>query len=153
MSNIEKLLTEHFLSLPVIATGAGNYKPFYRVGNLLFLSGQGPRDADNKLLTGKLGHDYTTDQGARDAERIGLQLLATAKLALGDLDRVKGVVKILGLVNCTASFTDQPKVIDGCSQLFNLVLPDAAGHSRSAVGANSLPGGISVEIEVILEIE
>ncbi|MFC6338061.1 RidA family protein [Pseudomonas sp. CCM 7891] len=153
MSTIEELLQKHALVLPAVSMGAGNYQPFYRVGNLLFLSGQGPRDEDNKLRTGRLGENYTTEQGAQDAQRIGLQLIATAKLALGDLDRVKGVVKILGLVNCMPAYTEQPKVIDGCSKLFKLVLPDAPGHSRSAVGTNSLPGGISVEIEAIFEVD
>jgi len=152
MSNIERLLEQNGLALPALPVAAGSYKPFYRLGNLLFLSGQGPRDDAHKLVKGKLGDDYTTEQGARDAERIALQLLATAKFALGDLDAVIGVVKILGLVNCSANFTDQPKVVDGASNVFNKVFPHSPGHSRSAVGAISLPGGISVEIEAIFEV-
>lgn len=153
MSTIEQILEDLGLELPVLTATASSYKPYYQVGNLLFLSGQGPRDQQGALLKGKLGAGYTTEDATRDAERIALQLLATAKLALGDLTRLKGVVKVLGLVNCVPDYLEHPKVIDGCSVLFNKVLPLAQGHARSAVGAASLPGGISVEIEAIFEVE
>lgn len=153
MNTIEQLLEEHGLKLPVLSATASSYKPYYQVGNLLFLSGQGPRDDQGNLLKGKLGAGYSTEQATMDAERIALQLLATARLALGDLTRLKAVVKVFGLVNCVPDYIEQPKVIDGCSALFNKVLPLADGHARSAVGAASLPGGISVEIEAIFEVE
>ncbi len=152
MSKVEQRLAELGLQLPVPQPSAASYKPFYKAGNLLFLSGQGPRDAQGALRKGKLGAGYETAQGAEDAQTIALQLLATAKAAVGDLDRIVGVVKVLGLVNCTPDFTEQPKVIDGCSKLFTRVLGGAGEHARSAVGTVSLPGGISVEIEAIFEL-
>ncbi len=152
MSKVERRLAELGLQLPVLSPSAASYKPFYKAGNLLFLSGQGPRDAQGALRRGKLGAGYDTVQGAEDARAIALQLLATAKAAIGDLDRIVGVVKVLGLVNCTPDYTEQPKVIDGCSQLLTQVLGEAGHHARSAVGTVSLPGGISVEIEAIFEL-
>ncbi len=152
MSKVEQRLAELGLQLPVLPASAASYKPFYKAGNLLFLSGQGPRDAQGVVRKGKLGAGYDTAQGAEDAQAIALQLLATAKAAVGDLDRIVGVVKVLGLVNCTPDFTEQPKVIDGCSKLFAQVLGEAGDHARSAVGTVSLPGGISVEIEAIFEL-
>jgi len=136
----------------LLPSSTASYKPFYKVGNLLFLSGQGPRDAQGVLRTGKLGAGYGTAQGTADAQAIALQLLATAKAAIGDLDRIVGVVKVLGLVNCAPDFIEQPKVIDGCSKLFTQALGNAGEHARSAVGTVSLPGGISVEIEAIFEL-
>lgn len=153
MSNVEQRIVDLGLRLPELPNFVGSYKPFYQTGNLLFLSGQGPRDGHGLLRKGKLGAGYETEQGALDAQAIALQLLATAKLAIGDLDKIKGVVKVLGLVNSTADYIDQPKVIDGCSKLLKAVLGSAGDHARSAVGAVSLPGGISVEIEAIFEIE
>lgn len=152
MSNVEQRIVELGLRLPELPPFGSNYKQYYQVGNLLFLSGQGPRNEQGVLCKGKLGAGYETERGAQDAQAIALQLLATAKLAIGDLDRIVGVVKVLGLVNSAPDYVDQPKVIDGCSKLFTAVLGDAGNHSRSAVGAVSLPGGISVEIEAIFEI-
>lgn len=152
MSHVEQRVIDLGLKLPELLPFGGSYKQFYQVGNLLFLSGQGPRDEQGALRKGKLGAGYETEQGAQDAQAIALQLLATAKLAIGDLDKIVGVIKVLGLVNSTPEYVDQPKVIDGCSKLFKAVLGDAGNHSRSAVGAVSLPGGIPVEIEAIFEV-
>lgn len=152
MSNVEQRIVELGLKLPELPSFSGSYKQHYQVGNLLFLSGQGPRNDQGILCKGKLGAGYETEQAVQDAQAIALQLLATAKIAIGDLDRIVGVVKILGLVNSTPDYIDQPKVIDGCSKLFIGVLGEAGNHARSAVGAVSLPGGISVEIEAIFEI-
>ncbi|EPK5790113.1 RidA family protein [Pseudomonas aeruginosa] len=150
--SVEQKLQELGLELPLLPKGSTSYKPYYIAGSLLFLSGQGPRGSDGQLRKGRLGDGYELEAGIADAQTIALQLLATAKVALGDLDRIVGVVRILGLVNSTPEFTEQPKVIDGCSKLFNEVLGDR-GHARSAVGAIALPSGISVEIEAILEIK
>jgi enamine deaminase RidA (YjgF/YER057c/UK114 family) len=152
VSNVEQRIVELGLKLPELPHFGGSYKQYYQVGNLLFLSGQGPRNDQGILCKGKLGAGYETEQAVQDAQAIALQLLATAKIAIGDLDRIFGVVKILGLVNSTPDYIDQPKVIDGCSKLFTAVLGDAGNHARSALGAVSLPGGISVEIEAIFEI-
>ena len=127
--------------------------PYRLVGNLLYLSGQGPRDEKGASLTGKVGKDVTVEEGYRRARLIGLGLLAAARHALGSLDRVDYVVKLLGMVNAVPEFTDQPKVINGCSDLLVEVFGDAGRHARSAVGMGSLPGQISVEIEAILAVK
>ena len=126
--------------------------PFRWAGNLLFLSGQGPKRPDGGFEVGRLGKDATVEDGYRAARLTGLQLLALAKSAAGELARVEAVVKLLGMVNCEPDFADQPKVINGCSDLLVEVLGDAGRHARSAVGVGSLPNGIMVEIEAILLI-
>jgi enamine deaminase RidA (YjgF/YER057c/UK114 family) len=123
---------------------------FRLAGNLLFLSGQGPRDDNGNALTGKVGADVTVEEAYRRARLIGLQLLSATRTALGSLDRVEAVVKLLGMVNAVPEFKDHPKVINGCSDLFVDVFGDAGRHARSAVGMGSLPNQISVEIEGIL---
>jgi len=124
-----------------------NYVNAVRAGNLLFLAGKGPGAAK-----GKLGAEFTVEQGYQHARSVGLALLAVMKAELGSLDRVKRVVKLLGMVNGTPEFTDQPKVINGCSDLFVEVFGDQGKHARSAVGMGSLPNGIPVEIECIVEV-
>ena len=120
-------------------------------GNQIFVSGQ-VSQANGAFLTGKLGADLSTEQGAEAAKSCALSLLAQARAALdGDLGRLTRVVKLTGFVNCTADFTDQPKVINGASDLMVAVLGDAGRHARSAVGAPSLPLGVAVEIEAIFE--
>jgi len=138
------------LTLPNVPKPVGSYESYMRIGNLLFLSGQGARNPDGSLRKGCLGDTYQISDGYEDAKIIGLQLLATVKKAVGDLDKVRAV-KILGLVNATSGFTDYPKVIDGCSKLFLEVLGEQGRHARSAVGA-SLPAGLAVEVEAIFEI-
>ena len=143
------------LTLPTVSTPLANYVGAVRVGNLLFLSGHGPVRVDGKKpVLGKLGKDLTVEQGYAVAREVGLNLLATARHHLGSLDKVKRVVKVLGMVNCTEDFPDPPKVMNGCSDLLVEVFGEAVGrHARSAVGMASLPMGIPVEIEMILEVE
>ena len=149
---IDKKLAEMGLSLPDAPAPAANYVPFVITGNLVFVSGQISQD-DSGLITGKLGADITTEEGAAAAARCALSLLAQVKAACGsDLSQLKRVVKLTGFVNSTADFTDQPKVINGCSDLLVALLGDAGRHSRSAVSAASLPLGVAVEIEGIFEI-
>jgi len=149
----EARLKELGIVLPTLATPVANYVPYRIAGNLLFLSGQGPRDENGKQLTGKVGKDVTVDEAYQRARRVGLGLLAATRHALGSLDRVDFVVKLLGMVNAVPDFTDQPKVINGCSDLFVEVFGDSGRHARSAVGMGSLPSQISVEIEAILAIK
>ena len=149
----EQRLAALGITLPVAPTPVANYVPFRLAGNLLFLSGQGPRNPDGSFATGRLGQNTTVEQGYAAARLTGLQLLATAKLALGELSRIDAVVKLLGMVNAVPEFEDHPKVINGCSDLFVEVLGDAGRHARSAVGMGSLPHGISVEIEGIFLVK
>jgi enamine deaminase RidA (YjgF/YER057c/UK114 family) len=148
----EARLKQLGLVLPSVPTPVANYVPFRLAGNLLFLSGQGPRDDQGHALTGKVGAEVTVEEAYRRARLIGLQLLSTTRQALGSLDRVEGVLKVLGMVNAVPEFKDHPKVINGCSDLFVEVLGEAGRHARSAVGMGSLPNQISVEIEAILAI-
>jgi enamine deaminase RidA (YjgF/YER057c/UK114 family) len=124
-----------------------------QTGSLLYLSGQGPRKADGSTVVGRLGLNHSVEDGYKDARQIGLQILATIRQAVGSLDRVEAVIKLLGMVNAEPSFGDHPKVINGCSDLLVEVLGDAGKHARSAVGMGSLPGGMSVEIEAIIQIK
>lgn len=151
----EARLKEKNLTLPPLATPVGNYVGAVRVGNLLFLSGHGPVRAEDKPLPrGKVGKDLSLEQGYQVAREVGLNLLATVRASLGSLDRVKRVVKVLGMVNSADGFGDQPKVINGFSDLMVEVFGEPIGkHARSAVGMAELPMGIPVEIEMILEVE
>ena len=146
-------LRELGLELPTAATPMANYVPFQLVNGFLYLSGQGPRKADGTMTTGKVGAEVSVEQAYQHAQLTGLNLLAVAHLALGDLARIKHVVKVLGMVNAIPTFGDHPKVINGCSDLFVNVLGDAGRHARSAVGMGSLPGNIPVEIEAILQVD
>jgi enamine deaminase RidA (YjgF/YER057c/UK114 family) len=143
----EKKLKELGIELGKVPAPVANYVNAVRTGNLLFLAGKGPGP-----VKGKLGRDFTVDQGYQHARSVGLALLAVMKDELGSLDKVKRVVKVLGMVNAVPEFTDHPKVINGCSDLFVEVFGEAGKHARSAVGMGSLPMGIPVEIEVIVEI-
>ena len=149
---IEDRLKERGIELPAVPGAAGNYVDAVQVGNLLFCSGKGPRGADGKPAVGKVGRDVTAEEAYRHARDVGLILIAVWKKTLGDLDRVKRVVKVLGLVNGAPEFGEQPKVINGCSDLFVEVFGERGRHARSAIGAGSLPFGITVEIEVIVEV-
>jgi enamine deaminase RidA (YjgF/YER057c/UK114 family) len=151
----EARLKEKNLVLPTAPTPMANYVSAVRTGNLLFLAGHGPvRQADGSYPRGKVGKDLSVEQGYQIAREVGLNLLATTRTALGSLDRVKRVVKVLGMVNSAEGFGDQPKVINGFSDLMVEVFGEAIGkHARSAVGMAELPVGIPVEIEMILEVE
>jgi enamine deaminase RidA (YjgF/YER057c/UK114 family) len=149
----EARLKQLGLALPNVPSPVANYVPFRIAGNLLFLSGQGPRDDKGGMLTGKVGAEVSVEEAYRRARLIGLQLLSATRQALGSLDRVEAVLKVLGMVNAVPDFKDHPKVINGCSDLFVEVLGDAGRHARSAVGMGSLPNQISVEIEAILAIK
>jgi len=141
------------LELPAAPPKGGVYKPVVIVGNLAYVSGHGPFCSDGTYLTGRVGADLDLDEGKSAAKQTALALLATLKQELGSLDRVKRVIKLLGMVNSTPEFGDHPKVINGCSELFAQVWGEDAGiGARSAVGMGSLPGGIAVEIEGIFEI-
>ena len=150
--NIDQKLEEMGFSLPSAPAPAANYVPFVQVGSLLFVSGQISIDADGSLITGKLGAELGVEAGAKAAQRCGLSLLAQVKAASGDFSTFKRVIKLTGFVNSTADFTEQPKVINGCSDFLVEVLGDAGRHSRSAVSAGSLPLGVAVEIEGIFEL-
>ncbi|MBS1786527.1 MAG: RidA family protein [Acidobacteria bacterium] len=134
-------------TLPPVPEPAGNYVHAVRTGNLLYLAGKGV------LVSGKIGVEFTKEQGYEFARETGLILLAVIKQELGSLRKVKRVVKVLGMVNATPDFGDQPFVINGCSDLFVEVFGDAGRHARSAVGMGSLPHNIPVEIEAIVEVE
>ena len=147
----ETRLKELKIDLPPIPKPAGQYVHAVRTGNLLFLAGKGPHNPDGSTPKGKVGRDVTTEEAYKHARSVGLTLIAVMKETLGSLDRVKRVVKVLGMVNAVPEFGDQPKVINGCSDLFVEVFGENGKHARSAVGMGSLPGGITVEIEVIVE--
>ena len=151
---IEARLKELGIELPPVPTAAGNYVHWVQTGNLMFLAGKGPlAPAGKPRPTGKVGSDVTIEQAYEHARSVGLVLIAVLKEALGDLDRVNRVVKVLGMVNAAPDFGDQPKVINGCSDLFVEVFGDKGRHARSAVGMGSLPGRITVEIEAIIEVK
>ncbi len=137
--------------LPPTPTPLANYVPHVITGNLLYLSGQGPLTAEGTWLTGKVGDTVTLEQAYGHARLTGIRLLAGARAALGSLDRVERVVKLLGFVNAVPAFADHPKVINGCSDLLVEVFGEAGRHARSALGAGSLPGNITVEIEAIFQ--
>ena len=149
----EARLKELGIVLPPVPKPAANYLPYRLLGNVLYLSGQGPRDDKGVVAKGKLGAEISVEEGYRRARLTGLNLLATMRDALGSLDRVDFIVKLLGMVNATPDFNDSPKVINGCSDLFVEVFGDAGRHARSAVGNVMLPNQISVEIEGIVAVK
>ena len=151
--NVEAKLKEMGIVLPAAVKPVANYVPSVRSGNLVFLSGHGPFNPDGTLITGKVGSNLTLDQGYEAARRVAIGLLGSLKAEIGDLDKVKRVVKLLGMVNCASDFTDQPKVINGASDLIVEIFGDKGKHARSAVGMNALPMNIAVEIEMIVEVE
>ena len=150
MSTPEERLKAMGLTLPAVPVPVANYVPYRFAGNLLYLSGQGPKQPDGTYKIGRLGRDESVEQGYAEARLTGLQLLAVAKAALGELSRIEAVIKLLGMVNAEPDFSDHPKVINGCSDLLVEVLGDAGRHARSAVGMGSLPNRMMVEIEAIL---
>ena len=148
----EARLKELGVVLPPLPKPVANYLPYRLAGNILYLAGQGPRE-NGVNLSGKLGKDISVEEGYRRARLVGLGLLAAMRDALGSLDRVDYIVKLLGMVNAVPEFNDSPKVINGCSDLFVEVFGDAGRHARSAVGNVMLPNQISVEIEGIVAVK
>jgi enamine deaminase RidA (YjgF/YER057c/UK114 family) len=151
--SIEQRVKELNLELPAVTPPVANYVNAARTGNLLFLSGKVPVTADGKFLTGKVGKDVGTEEAAKHARLVGLHLIAVMRHELGSLDKVKRVVKLLGMVNAVPEYGEQPKVINGCSDLLVEVFGDKGRHARSAIGVGSLPAGVTVEIEAIVEVE
>lgn len=148
----EQKLKELNIQLPTVPTPIANFVMWRQVGNLLYLSGQGPRRPDGSIPVGRLGLNYSIEQGYADSRQIGLQILATVKQAVGSLDRIEGIVKLLGMVNAEPDFGQHPKVINGCSDVLVEILGERGKHARSAVGMGSLPNGMPVEIEAIIQV-
>jgi enamine deaminase RidA (YjgF/YER057c/UK114 family) len=155
MMGAEARLQELGIELPKPPEPVANYVRAKQVGSLLFVAGHGPApDEGGRRVTGKVGGDLSVDEGYRAARLVGLNLLASVRAELGSLDRVKQIVKVLGMVNCAPGFDQTPRVINGCSDLFVEVFGEEAGrHARSAVGMAELPSTIPVEIEMIVEVE
>jgi len=140
------------LQLLPVPRPIGNFRNYIRTGSLIFISGQGPREADGTLHKGKVGADVSSAEAYEHARLTGLNLLSVLADAVGDLGQVSQVVKLLGLVNATDSFTSHPDVINGCSDLLTAVFGEIGQHARSAIGVASLPNNITVEIEAIFEL-
>ena len=154
MAEIEARLEELGIELPDTPAPIANYVPGVRTGNLIYLSGLGPANrADGTAPSGKVGSDLTTEEGYEAARLTGINIISRMKGELGDLDKVRRVVKLLGMVNSDPSFNQQPAVVNGCSDLLVEVFGDKGRHARSAVGMASLPNDIPVEIEVIIEVD
>lgn len=152
--NAEAKLKELGITLPKAAKPVGSYIPGVRVGNLLFMSGHGPFDADGKVTAqGKVGRTMTAEEANAVARQVALNMLGSVRELVGSLDRVKRVVKVLGMVNCIDGFTAAPKVINGFSDCMVEIFGEAGKHARSAVGVAELPAGIPVEVEAIFELE
>ncbi len=139
--------------LPPAPSPIANFVTHIQEGNMLYLSGQGPREDNGYLHTGKVGGNVSVEEAYEHARLTGINLLAVMQSALGDLRRVKRVVKLLGMVNAMPDFGDHPAVINGCSDLLISVFGEAGNHARSAVGFGSLPGNITVEIEAIIALK
>jgi len=153
-TDFDKRIQELHLTLPPAPKPVAVYKPAVKLGNLLFVSGHGPLKADKTLILGTVGKDLTLDQGKDAARQVGLAVLATLQDTLGSLNKVKRIVKTLGWVNSAGDFIDQPKVMNGFSELMRDVFGDDLGvGARSAVSAHTLPGGIAVEVECMFEVE
>lgn len=152
-SDPEGRLDELGIVLPEPTAPVANYVKAVRSGNLVFLSGHGPYRSDGTLVTGKLGRDLTIEEGYEAARLTGIALLSSLKSEIGDLGRVQRIVKVFGMVNADPSFTDMPKVINGCSDLMVEVFGERGRHARAAVGMASLPVGIAVEIDMVVEVE
>jgi enamine deaminase RidA (YjgF/YER057c/UK114 family) len=152
MQTIEDRLLQLGITLPALPAAMANYVPFTLAGNLLYVSGQGPKTQDGDWVRGQVGKDLTVQQAYEAARLTGIQILAVVNGALGSLSRVKRILKVNGFVNSGPEFRDHPAVINGCSDLFVELLGDVGRHARAAIGVSSLPQGIVVEIEAILEV-
>ncbi|MBC7365631.1 MAG: RidA family protein [Undibacterium sp.] len=153
LASPEQKLAALGLTLPAVPAAVANYVPAVRTGNLVFLAGQIARGADGKFIAGKVGRELTEARGADAARTCALQLIAALKAEVGDLAKVKRIVKVTGFVNCTDDFTTQPRVINGASDLFVAVFGEKGRHARVALGTSALPMGAPVEIDLIAEIE
>lgn len=153
MTTHEERLAAAGIELPAAPRPVGSYVTFVRTGDLVFTSGHGPTGLDGRLVTGRLGADLDVAAGAVAARLVGMNLLATLRAELGSLDRVRRIVKVLGMVQCTPEFTQHPAVVNGCSDLLVEVFGDAGRHARSAVGMSALPSGMAVEIELVAEVD
>jgi enamine deaminase RidA (YjgF/YER057c/UK114 family) len=149
----EQKLKDLGIVLPEPSSPVANYVNAVRTGNLLFLAGKGPGLPDGTFITGKVGVDLTIEEGKEAARMVAINQLAVLKAELGDLNKVKRIVKVLGMVNCGPDFTQQPQVINGFSDLMVEVFGEKGKHARSAVGMNALPMDIAVEVELIVEVE
>ncbi|MCM8558169.1 RidA family protein [Sphingomicrobium sediminis] len=150
--SISKRLEELSIKLPAPAKPVASYLPAVEAGGFLHISGQISMNEDGSLIVGRLGEDYNVERGQAAARRCGIMLIAQMQAALGDLDRVERIVKLGGFVNCTEDFVDQPKVVNGASDLMQEVFGEAGRHARSAVGVNTLPLGVAVEVDAIVKI-
>ncbi|MGI9545409.1 MAG: RidA family protein [Cyclobacteriaceae bacterium] len=151
--DVEQKIESLGITLPEVGAPVANYVNTVRTGNLVFTAGKGPNLPDGGHVTGKVGQDLTIEEGYEAARLTAIQQLAALKAELGDLDKVKRVVKVLGMVNATPDFKDHPKVVNGFSDLMVEVFGEKGKHARSAVGMGSLPSNIAVEIEMIVEVE
>ena len=152
VSIAEGKLNEMGLALPPAPSPMANYAPAVVTGNLVFLSGHIPRNPDGTVITGKLGSSFSVDEGKEVAQMVTLALLASLKQAIGDLDKVSRIVRVACMINATDEFTDHPAVANGASDLLVAVFGDSGMHSRAATGMGSLPAGVPVEIDMIVEI-
>lgn len=148
----EQRLSQMGIELPVVPNPAANYVNAVRTGNLLFLAGKGPTTPDGDYITGKLGADLTIQQGYEAAKAVAINQMAVLKHELGDLSKVKRIVKVLGMINSVPDFADHSKVMNGYSDMMVAVFGEAGKHARSSVGMCSLPFGIAVEVEMIVEL-
>lgn len=148
----ESILLKEGIVLPQVSSPIANYVNVTRVGNLLFLSGKGPLKADGTYITGKLGQELNIENGYAAAKLVAINQLAVLKNELGELSKIKRIVKVLGLVNSSSTFYDQPKVMNGFSDFMVLILGEKGKHARSAIGTNTLPFNMAVEVEMIVEV-
>jgi enamine deaminase RidA (YjgF/YER057c/UK114 family) len=148
----EKRLKEQKIELLKPTNPLGSYVKAVRVGNLIYLAGHGPTKPDGTNISGKVGKEITTEQGFMAARQAGIALLSTLKAEIGDLNKVKRIVKVLGMVNCTDTYTEHPQVMNGFSDLMLSLFGEKGLHARSSIGVNSLPGNMAVEVEMIVEI-
>ena len=150
--NPEQKLKELGIQLSSPSSPVANYVNTVKTGNLVFISGKGPLKKDGNYVLGKLGENLTLEQGYEAARLTAINLISTLKASIGDLSKVKRIVRVTGMVNATSDFTDHPKVVNGCSDLLVEVFGDNGKHTRAAVGMNSLPLNIAVEIDMVVEL-
>jgi enamine deaminase RidA (YjgF/YER057c/UK114 family) len=153
MAQIEAKLEAMGIELPEPRAAGGNYVSAVRTGNLVYLAGVGPRQPSGELILGKLGRDLTVAQGYEAAKWCAVSMLGNLKTEIGDLDKVVRFIKLLGMVNSDPDFTQPPAVVNGCSDLLVELFGDRAKHARSAVGVATLPNGMAVEVEAIVEVQ